>query len=199
MHERHSIRLRVSSSFSSFFNEIKLDWNETEDSQHSHVYSELLTSSSKRRKRRKISKKKQVSQLFRIIASIANLLPSLKTETISYKEDTPWKESLNSLININISELSKEKEAIQHKNLIQKLIKYQNINNIIIYSDDSKNEKTSNLDADIFYIKNFATKNFKSLSWNLNSYIKVFDAELFAIEKAFKLALDQISCYTKDI
>ena len=29
--------------------------------------------------------------------------------------------------------------------------------------------------------------------------MKVFDAELFTIEKAFKLALDQISCYTKDI
>ena len=29
--------------------------------------------------------------------------------------------------------------------------------------------------------------------------MKVFDAELFAIEKAFKLALDQISSYTKDI
>ena len=61
-------------------------------------------------------------------------------------------------------ELSKEKKAIQYKNLIQKLIKYQNINNIIIYSDDSKNEKTSNLDADIFYTKNFATENSKSLS-----------------------------------
>ena len=29
--------------------------------------------------------------------------------------------------------------------------------------------------------------------------MKVFDAELFAIEKAFKLALDQMSFYTKDI
>src|SRR6266487_617298 len=170
MHERHSIRLRVSSSFPSFSNEIELDWsqfldwNETEDSQHSHVYSELSTSSLKRRKRRKISKKKQVSQLFRITASIANLLSSLKTEIISHKEDALWKESLNSLININISELSKEKEAIQHKNLIQKLIKYQNIDNIIIYSDDSKNEKTNNLDADIFYTKNFVTENSKSLS-----------------------------------
>ena len=61
MHEKHSIRLRVSSDFSSFVNEIELDWaqfldwNETEDSQHSHVYSELSTSSSKKRKRRKIS------------------------------------------------------------------------------------------------------------------------------------------------
>ena len=118
MHEKHSIRLRVSSDFSSFVNEIELDWaqfldwNETEDSQHSHVYSELSKSSSKRRKRRKISKKKQVSQLFKITASIADLLSSLKTETISYKEDTFWKESLNSLINININKLSKEKEAI---------------------------------------------------------------------------------------
>src|SRR5436189_1818317 len=94
MHERHPIRLRVSSSFPPFSNEIELDWsqfldwNETEDSQHSHVYTELSTPSSKRRKRRKISKKKQVSQLFKITASIANLLSSLKTETISHKEDT---------------------------------------------------------------------------------------------------------------
>jgi len=170
MHEKHSIRLRVSSDFSSFINEIELDWaqfldwNETEDSQHSHVYSELSTPSSKRRKRRKISKKKQVSQLFRITASIADLLPSLKTETISHRENTPWKESLNSLIDINISELSKEEETIQHKNLIQKLIRYQNINNIIIYSDDSKSEKTDNIDAGIFYTKNFAIENSESLS-----------------------------------
>src|SRR5205809_2284777 len=75
----------------------------------------------------------------------------------------------------------------------------RNINNVIIYSDDSKNENTSNLRAGIFYTKNFAIENSRSLSWNLNSHMKVFDAELFAIEKAFKLALNQISCYTKDI
>src|SRR5204863_10147117 len=96
--------------------------------------------------------------------SIADLLSSLKTEMTSHKENTSWKKSLNSLININISELSKEEEAIQHKNLIQKLIKYQNINNVIIYSDDSKNENTDNLKADIFYTKNFAIENSKSLS-----------------------------------
>src|SRR5204863_5815195 len=97
------------------------------------------------------------------------------------------------------SELNKEEKAIQHKNLIQKLIKYQNINNVIIYSDDSKNENTSNLRAGIFYTKNFAIENSESLSWNLNSHMKVLVAELFAIEKAFKLALDQISRYTNDI
>ena len=57
-----------------------------------------------------------MSQLFKIITSIAKLLPSLKIEEISHKSETSWKTSLNSVIDIIISELSKEKEAIQHKN-----------------------------------------------------------------------------------
>ena len=40
--------------------------------------------------------------------------------------------------------------------------------------------------ASIFYIINFV-KN-QSFSWNLGSNMEVFDAELFAIEKAFKIA-----------
>ena len=106
---------------------------------------------------------------------------------------------MSSLININISELSKEKEAIFHKSHIQKLIKHQNINNLIIYSNGSKCEKTGNLGAGIFYTKNFDKENSGSLSWNLDSYMEVFDAELFAIEKAFKLTLNQISSFTRNI
>ena len=59
-----------------------------------------------------------MSQLFKIITSIVKLLPSLKIEEISHKSETSWKTSLNSLINITISKLSKEKKAIQHKNQI---------------------------------------------------------------------------------
>jgi len=140
-----------------------------------------------------------VSQLFKITASIAELLPSLKIEEISHKSETPWKTSLNSLIDITISELSKEKKAIQHKNQIQNLIKYQNINNLIIYSDGSKCENTGNLGAGIFYTKNFNKDNSGSFSWNLNTHMEVFDAELFAMEKAFKLAFNQMSFYIKDI
>ena len=66
----------------------------------------------KKRKKRKINKKKQVSQLFKIITSIIKLLPSLKIEEISHKSEISWKTSLNSLINIIINELSKEKKAI---------------------------------------------------------------------------------------
>jgi len=198
MHEKHPIRLRVSSSFPPFKNRIDLDWsqfldwNEKEDSQQNHVNIESPTASPslRKRKRRRINKKKHVSQLFKITASIADLLPSLKIEEIFHKADTPWKESLGSLININISELSKEKEAIFHKSHIQKLIKHQNINNLIIYSDGLKCEKTDNLGAGIFYTKNFDKENSGSLSWNLDSYMEVFNAELFAIEKAFKLTLN---------
>ena len=51
----------------------------------------------------------------------------------------------------------------------------------------------------MFYIINFNTNNSKSLSWNLGSNIKVFDAELFAIEKAFKIAFEKITKFTKNI
>ena len=106
---------------------------------------------------------------------------------------------MNLLIDINISKLSKEKETIQHKNQIQNLIKYQNINNFIIYSDDSKYEKTSNLEAGIFCTKNFNIENSESLSWNLDSHMKVFDTKLFTIEKVFELVFNQISFLIKDV
>ena len=59
-----------------------------------------------------------MSQLFRVIAKIASLLPSLEIEKIQYKENTPWTKSLDLLIKIHISELNKQKEIIKHKKLI---------------------------------------------------------------------------------
>src|SRR5204862_2889522 len=214
MHENHPIKLRVSSSFPPHLNGMKLnweqfqDWNEKEikNSQINYVHIDSGSDSSsrpskRRRKRRKTrhKKKKKVSQLFNLTAKIADLLSSLKIEKIQHEENAPWIKNLNSLINIHISELNKQKEAIQHKELIQKLVKYQNINNIIIYSNGSKNEKINNLEAGIFYTTNFNIDNSESLSWNLGSNIEVFDAKLFAIEKAFKIAFERINKFTKNI
>ena len=56
----------------------------------------------------------------------------------------------------------------------------------MIYLDGSKNEQTNKLGAGIIYTTNFV-KN-QSFSWNLGSGMEVFNAELFAIEKAFKIA-----------
>src|SRR5437773_9852747 len=65
-----------------------------------------------RRKRRKVKRKskKEVSQLFKITSKIAELLSSLKTERIKQKWNAPWSQNLTSLIDIQISELDKEKK-----------------------------------------------------------------------------------------
>src|SRR5436190_10060724 len=178
MHENHSIKLRVSSGFPPHSNGVELDWeqfqdwNKRENSQMDYIQVEssfdLLPGPSRRRKRRKTRhKKKKVSQLFNLTAKIANLLPSLEIKKIQHEENTPWAKNLNSSIKIHISELDKQKETTQHKELIQRLIEYQNINNIIIYSDGSKNEKTNNLGAGVFCTLNFNINNSESFSWNL--------------------------------
>ena len=53
-----------------------------------------------------------MSQLFKITFEIFELLPSLKIEKIKQKWNSPWSQSLTSLIDIQISELSKEKTTI---------------------------------------------------------------------------------------
>ena len=175
MHENHPIRLRVSSGFPPHSNGVELDWeqfqdwNERENSQTDYIQvessSDLSPGPSRRRKRRKTRhKKKKVSQLFNLTTKIANLLSSLEIEKIQHEENTPWTKNLNSSIKIHINELDKQKETTQHKELIQRLIEYQNINNIIIYSDGSKNEKTNNLEAGVFYTLNFNINNSESFS-----------------------------------
>ena len=124
MHENHSIKLRVSSGFPPHSNGVELDWeqfqdwNERENSQTDYIQvessSDLSPGPSRRRKRRKTRhKKKKVSQLFNLIAKIANLLPSLEIEKIQHEENTPWAKNLNSSIKIHISELDKQKETTQ--------------------------------------------------------------------------------------
>src|SRR5204862_6444755 len=93
------------------------------------------------------------------------------------------------LIDIQISKLDKEKTAMLHHNKIQKILKNnENNSNIILYSDESKNEQLNKLRADVIYTTNLAIN--QSFSWNLESGMKVFDAELFAIEKDFEIAFN---------
>src|SRR5947207_15758085 len=155
-----------------------------------------------RKKRRKIKRKskKEVSQLFKITFKIAELLSSLKTERIKQKWNAPWAQNLTSLNDIQISELDKEKTATLHHNKIQKILKNNENNNnniIILYSDESKNEQLNKLKADVICTTNLATN--QSFSWNLESEMKVFDAELFAIEKAFKIAFNNRQLNTEKI
>ncbi len=198
--KNHPIRLRVSASYPPYNNETELDWEKYLDwnEKNQATVTEIAETSSNseseqrhRRKRRKVKRKskKEVSQLFKITSKIAELLSSLKTERIKQKWNASWTQNLTSLINIQISELNKKKITILYHNKIQKILKNnRNNNNIILYSDESKNEQLNKLKADIIYIINLVTN--QSFSWNLESEMKVFDAELFAIEKVFEIAFN---------
>src|SRR6266487_320073 len=211
--KNHPIRLRVSTSFPPYNNEAELDWNkyldwneknqaiETEIAEiSSNSSSEFEQRQRHRKKRRKIKRKskKEVSQLFKITSKIAELLPSLKTERIKQKWNAPWTQNLTSLIDIQISELDKEKTATLHHNKIQKILKNnENNSNIILYSDGSKNEQLNKLGAGVIYTTNLAIN--QSFSWNLGSGMEVFDAELFAIEKAFEIAFNNRQLNTEKV
>src|SRR5204862_8172593 len=207
--KNHSIRLRVSASYSSYNNEAELDWEKYLDwnEKNQAIVIEIAETSSNseseqrhRRKRRKVKRKskKEVSQLFKITSKIAELLSSLKTERIKQKWNASWAQNLTSLIDIQISELDKEKTAILHHNKIQKILKNNKDNsNIILYSDEFKNEQLNKLGADVIYTTNLAIN--QSFSWNLGSGMKVFDAELFAIEKAFEIAFNNRQLNTEKI
>ncbi len=197
--KNHPIRTRVSTSFPPYNNGNELDWDKyldwNEKEQENNVKIAELDSNSQqeqrhRKKKRKVKRKKKkkvVSQLFRITFKIADLLPSLKIEKIKQKWNAPWSKNLASLIDIQISELDKEKTAILHHEKIQKILeKNQDNSNILIYLNGSKNEQLNKLEVGIIYTTNFVQN--QSFSWNLGAGMKVFDAELFAIEKAFKIA-----------
>ena len=116
----------------------------------------LKTDTEKREKKLKKNQKK-VSQLFKITSKISALLSSLKTEKIKQKWNASWSQNLTSLINIQINELNKKEQAFIYFNKIQKILQNnKDNNNIIFYSDESKNEQLNRLEADIFYITNFA-------------------------------------------
>src|SRR3989440_8793842 len=94
--KNHSIRLRVSASFSSYDNEAELNWekyldwnekNQTIETEIAEISSNSESEQRHRRKRRKIKRKtkKEVSQLFKITFKITELLSSLKTERIKQK------------------------------------------------------------------------------------------------------------------
>jgi ribonuclease HI len=209
--ESHPLRLRVSSSFPPYDNGSDLDWSKYLDwnEKNQVIESEIAETSSRsefeqrhRKKRRKTKRKqkKEVSQLFKITSQISDLLPSLKTEKIKQEWNAPWSQSLASLIDIQISELDKEKTAVIHHNKIQKILTNNKDNsNIILYSDGSKNEQLNKLGAGVFYTTNFAISQSQSFSWNLGAGMEVFDAELFALEKAFEIAWNRKQLNTEKV
>ena len=83
--------------------------------------------------------------------------------------------------------------------MIQNILNKNEDNNIFLYLDKLKNEQLNKLRADIFYTINFTKNSNQSQSWNLEAELEMFNAELFALEKAFKVAWNLKSNKTKNI
>src|SRR6266536_6123027 len=130
----------------------------------------------KKKKLKKTKEKKNLfpSQLIRLIAKLRRIDPELaKLKKVDFSWNKPWKKNLNSMINIEISEDSKEELAEKHQKMISEFQKDQYDDRIIIYIDRSKSE-TNQIGAGLVYTTNFSCYQWKA--WNLGSKCEVFDA-----------------------
>ena len=107
--------------------------------------------------------------------------------------------NLIDLIEINISDQSKEVQATTHKNMVSQWAneKSKIDDKIIVYSDGSKSERDYNR-AGIFIANSDFSKQ-ESMAWNLGKECKVYDAEVFAIYKALEIGNSRVDIETLDI
>jgi hypothetical protein len=135
----HPILERVSTSFPPFQNGIELDWNQFKN-WNSNDNSKI-----------------NPSQLFTLCSMIKDHFSTLKTETIEHSQIQPWKENLDTQIDLQVSAADKQTAKEQHLEILQKIKRKA----LIIYSDDSKNEENSCLEAELAYttyLKDFNTQ-----------------------------------------
>src|SRR6266536_2294677 len=121
----------------------------------------------KKRKKRKEKKKLFPSQLIRFIVRLSRIDPELaKLEKVDFSWNKLWKNNLDSMTNIEISEDSKEESVEKHQKMISEFRKDQHDDRIIIYTDGSKSE-TNQINAGLVYTTNFSCYQWKA--WNLGS------------------------------
>ena len=175
--ENHSIKQRTSYIFSSELEtDIDVDENHYLDwNQYSQVN----------------IKKQHSTQLIKVLHSICKYLSKLNLESLTQNEliSAPW--TVFPKLNIHISKLNKKLATVKHLNRLKSLMLVENrLKNAILYTDESKLD--TNLGAGLCYMyKNITHQQF----WNLETYMKVYDAELFDIHQALKLALKEIAKY----
>ena len=94
------------------------------------------------------------------------------------------------MIDIYISQDSKEKTAKSHQELMATWSQSLIDNKLIIYSDGSQSSQGSNGSG--LFITNTLFSVQDALAWNIGKECEVFDAELYAIQQALQLALDRV-------
>jgi ribonuclease HI len=142
--------------------------------------------------------RKHPTQLIRLLSMVAfrtwqGLVHSLGGPTLD----------LDDLIDITISDRSKEDQAIAHKNQVNKWVSATSTSRstiddkIIVYTDGSQSEKGDN-GAGLF-LTNSSFSAQESMAWNLGQECEVYDAELFAIYKALEIGNQKSMVSTLDL
>ena len=90
------------------------------------------------------------------------------------------------MVVIKISFLSKEEKAIAHTAHLKNIC-FSQKNSFIIYFDGSKHGETDILSTRLA-VKTSSTS-FTKYSWNIGKSCEMFDAELYALHKAFQYAI----------
>src|SRR5215472_451122 len=140
--------------------------------------------------------RKHPTQLVRLLLMIA--FHPWKKQPENLAERNPFQD-LEDLIDINISDQSKEAQALTHRNMVNQWVNEKSVidDKIIVYSDGSQSERGYN-GAGIFLANSDSTKQ-DSLAWNLGIECEVYDAEVFAIYKALEIGCDRSDIETLDI
>ena len=170
MNEAHPISQRVSTSFPPFSTGIELDWTKYAD--WSEESSKIIP-----------------SQLFRLCSMIKSYLSTLNCEKIEHYSLTPWRPTINTLIDVQISSESKELESQNHQNKLKSINNY-----LIIYTDGSLTKDSETLGAGIASSSN--QKEYHLRYWNVGAQKEVCDAEIYAIYQAFNIAYAQRTRYS---
>ena len=138
--------------------------------------------------------RKHPTQLIRLLSMVA----FHPWQTQSPPEVNP-SHVLIDMININISDQSKEAQALIHRNMVSHWVNEKSLidDKIIVYSDGSQSEKGYN-GAGIFLTNSDFSKQ-DSQAWNLGKECEVYDAEIFAIYKALEIGNERVDIETLDI
>jgi len=143
--------------------------------------------------------RKHPTQLIRLLSLVAPQ-PSWRPQDLAQVnlEPNPCN-NLVDLIDITISDQSKESQARTHRETINQWVKERSQidDKIIVYSDGSQSERGCNGSG--IFIANSDFSKQDSKAWNLGKECEVYDAEIFAIYKALEIGNDRVDIETLDI
>jgi Ribonuclease HI len=200
MHKNHPIAARIPSDFppytgtSEYHQKNFLKWKniksgddgeESNESENEGDTSESGSDYQNPRRKRQKKKRKNIkmifpSQLTRLIGGLKEIDSSYKNlEKTAFEWSKPWAPKTESMATITVSNMKKKAENESHKKLINELNKKSNC--LIFYTDGSKMETQAG--AGITSNRNH------NQQWSLGKKCEVFDAELFALQKASELAI----------